>query len=378
MPQPSMPARERASPRVSTWLWAALWALVLMRLASLALLPLADSSEARYADIGRRMLELGDWITPWFDDGVPFWGKPPLYTWLTAAGMGVFGLEGFGARIGHFLAGVFVSWVVWDWQRREHGAARAQLAVVLLWSAALFYVCAGAVLTDMALLAGLVLAMRGFWRGLHAGSAEAPREGWLLFAGLAVGLLAKGPIALVLAGMPMATWVVATRAFARTWRGLPWVRGTLLMLAIALPWYLLAERKTPGFLDYFLVGEHWRRFTVPGWDGDRYGNAHVEPRGMIWGFLLVGCLPWTLLLPLLAWGRRRHLLTSLVGPGSAGAHGSLYLWAWALWPCLFFTAARNIIWTYVLPGLPALAILGAAWLARDGRTRRTERIVLAG
>ena len=67
-----------------------------------------------------------------------------------------------------------------------------------------------------------------------------------------------------------------------------------------LPWYLLAERKTPGFLDYFLVGEHWRRFTVPGWDGDRYGNAHLEPRGMIWAFLLQACLPWSLLLPLLA------------------------------------------------------------------------------
>jgi 4-amino-4-deoxy-L-arabinose transferase-like glycosyltransferase len=365
--------------RPSALLWGVLGALLLVRLVSLALVPVADTSEARYADIGRRMLELGDWITPWFDDGVPFWGKPPLYTWMTAAGMGVFGLNGFGARLPHFLAGVFVALVVWDWQRRERGAVAAQLAAALLWASALFYLCAGAVLTDMALLVGLVLAMRGFWRGLHAPAAEARAEGWLLYAGLGIGLLAKGPIALVMAGVPMAAWVVATRGFARTWQGLPWLRGSALMLAIAVPWYLLAERKTPGFLDYFLIGEHWRRFTVPGWEGDRYGNAHLEPRGMIWAFLLQACLPWTLLLPLLAWGRRAHLLPpALPAQAAPPTREGLYLWAWALWPCLFFTASRNILWTYVLPGLPALAIIGAAWLARDGRHRRTQRIMILG
>ena len=365
--------------RPSALLWGVLGALLLVRLVSLALVPVADTSEARYADIGRRMLELGDWITPWFDDGVPFWGKPPLYTWMTAAGMGVFGLNGFGARLPHFLAGVFVALVVWDWQRRERGAVAAQLAAALLWASALFYLCAGAVLTDMALLVGLVLAMRGFWRGLHAPAAEARAEGWLLYAGLGIGLLAKGPIALVMAGVPMAAWVVATRGFARTWQGLPWLRGSALMLAIAVPWYRLAERKTPGFLDYFLIGEHWRRFTVPGWEGDRYGNAHLEPRGMIWPFLLQACLPWTLLLPLLAWGRRAHLLPpALPAQAAPPTREGLYLWAWALWPCLFFTASRNILWTYVLPGLPALAIIGAAWLARDARHRRTQRIMILG
>jgi hypothetical protein len=57
---------------------------------------------------------------------------------------------------------------------------------------------------------------------------------------------------------------------------------------------------------------------------------------------------------------------------------SFYLWAWALWPCLFFTPSRNILWTYVLPALPALAILGAAWLAEDPRRARTHRFVALG
>jgi 4-amino-4-deoxy-L-arabinose transferase-like glycosyltransferase len=366
-----------AAAGARTLLWAALGALLVVRLISLALVPVADSSEARYADIGRRMLELDDWITLWFDDGVPFWGKPPLHAWMTAAGMGIFGIGGFGARLPHFLAGVLVALVVWDWQRRERGAAQAQLAVALLWGTALFYLCAGAVLTDMALLLGLVLAMRGFWRGLHAPPAERLREGRLLFVGLTIGLLAKGPIALVLASVPIAVWLLATREFSRTRLGLPWLRGTLTTLALAVPWYLLAERRTPGFLDYFLIGEHWRRFTVPGWEGDRYGSAHLEPRGTIWVFLPLACLPWTLLLPLLAWRRRARRHPASPAPGGA-TREALYLWAWALWPCVLFTASRNILWTYVLPSLPALAILGAAWLARDDRPRRHARLVALG
>ena len=73
-------APDRAGAQTSTWLWVALGVLLIVRLLWMALMPLADTSEARYADIGRRMLALDDWITPWFDDGVPFWGKPPLHT----------------------------------------------------------------------------------------------------------------------------------------------------------------------------------------------------------------------------------------------------------------------------------------------------------
>lgn len=368
----------QASPGASPLLWTALGVLLLVRLLMMAYMPLADSTEARYADIGRRMLMLNDWMTPWFDDGVPFWGKPPLHTWITAAGMGVWGLNGFGARFAHGLAGIFVAWVVWDWQRRERGKAQAQMAVVLLSASAGFYLLAGAVLTDMSLLAGLVLAMRGFWRAMQAPDEQARSEGWLLFIGLAIGLLAKGPIALVLAGVPILVWLIATRSLQRAWRHLPWFRGMLLMFALVLPWYLLAESKTPGFLDYFLVGEHWRRFTVPGWEGDLYGNAHFEPRGIIWVFLLKACMPWVLLLPLLAWGRSAKTgLSPAYGPINR-TQENLYLWAWALWPCLFFTGSRNILWTYVLPGLPALAILGAAWLAHDTRYRRQVHLLALG
>ncbi|MDL2339624.1 MAG: hypothetical protein QFE16_17460, partial [Pseudomonadota bacterium] len=72
-----------ATARLRTGIPALVWALgltALMRLMTLGLYPLTDTTEARYAEIARKMVELGDWITPWYDYGVPFWAKPPLST----------------------------------------------------------------------------------------------------------------------------------------------------------------------------------------------------------------------------------------------------------------------------------------------------------
>lgn len=350
-------------------------AVAFLRLAMLGLYPLQDTTEARYAEIARKMVELNDWVTPWFDYGVPFWGKPPMSFWLTSASFKLCGVNEFAARLPHFLAALLVSWLVWDWMR-QRSPREAMLAVALLWGAVLFYVSAGAVMTDMVFVIGTTLAMRGFWLGLHGSESQCRRERWLLFIGLGIGLLAKGPIALVLSGLPIALWSLATRNAGLAWQRLPWLSGSLIVAMLALPWYVMAELKTPGFLDYFLIGEHWQRFTVIGWAGDRYGKAHAFPHGSIWLFALVACLPWTLLWPALAFGRAKAVASNLLVQPERSWR--IYLLLWAAAPCLFFTAAGNILWTYVLPGLPALAMFAATWLASDTRTRRVDAIVASG
>src|SRR5690606_9917714 len=118
----------------------------------------------------------------------------------------------------------------------------------------------------------------------------------------------------------------------------------------------LAELKTPGFLDYFIIGEHFSRFLVPGWQGDLYGTAHKAAPGSIWLSLLPATFPWGLLSAFLlvkAW--RQHGLRAFLKLPSS----SIYLFITALFPALFFTAAGNILWTYLLPGLAPLAMLTA-------------------
>lgn len=351
----------------------ALAALLAGRLLSLGAYPLMDSTEARYAEIARKMFELGDWVTPWFDYGVPFWGKPPLSFWITAAGFKLFGVNEFGARILHLACALAIAGLLWEWIARR-SRRQALYAVALLGGSALFLTAAGAVITDTSLALGTTLAMRGFWLGLHGAEEERRRERWLLFAGLALGLLAKGPVALVLSGLPIVLWTAWERKLPAAWKALPWLRGGLAAVALAAPWYLLAEWRTPGFLEYFLAGEHWQRFLVPGWKGDLYGSAHDFPRGAIWLFAALALLPWSLLLPLAA--LRWQGGASADAPERSWRH---YCLLWGLAPCLFFTAAGNILWTYVLPGLPGLALAAAAWLdSGDARQAGVEKLLAAG
>ena len=229
-----------------------------------------------------------------------------------------------------------------------------------------------AVMTDAALVLCTTLAMFAFWFSLDARDAAERRwMGWLFFVAQGLGLLAKGPVAVVLSGLPILLWIVVEKRWQQAWRGLPWLRGSLLALAIAAPWYVLAELRTPGFLNYFLVGEHWHRFVTPGWTGDLYGHAHEFARGTIWGFAWGALLPWSVLLPLAAWHWRRTPAAPETQPSLR-----LYLLLSLLTPLVFFTAARNIIWTYALPSLPAAALLMAHWLAR--RSVRAEAWVAAG
>ncbi len=104
------------------------------------------------------------------------------------------------------------------------------------------------------------------------------------------------------------------------------------------------------------------RFIQPAWQGDLYGNPHIEPRGKVWVFYALAALTW---LPVIAWLGFTRLRARTVLPRWTSF--DRYLLAWTLATPVFFTSARNIIWPYVLPALPALALL----IAR-GCSRRLE------
>jgi len=350
-------------------------AIAVLRLLTLGLYPLFDATEARYAEIARKMVELNDWITPWYDYGVPFWGKPPLSFWLSALSIKLLGVSEFAARLPHYLIGLLVLGLICGWLA-QRSREEAVYAVSILAASMLFFVSAGAVMTDMSLTLGCVLMLRGFWQGLHATAEIKSRERWLLFLGAAVGLLAKGPVALVIAGFPMVVWMLTSSDIKTVFRAFPWLRGVLLTLILVLPWYLLAELRTPGFLNYFIMGEHWHRFVTPGWHGDQYGHAHHYAHGTIWVFMLLALLPWSVLIPLsFLWWEKKAANDYVEAPNKK--------WRWflllaGLTPCLFFTVSANILWTYGLPGLPLLAMLGASYLVADADSIKSSKVLMAG
>lgn len=323
--------------------------LLICRVVSMIWIPLNDVSEARYAEIARKMLETGNWVTLQHDYGVPFWAKPPLSTWMSALSMSLFGVNEFAVRLPGLLCSLIVLGLIWHLAQKQKGHLNALLNVLVLSGTFYFFLNAGTVMTDPALVMCTTLIIVSFWHSLNNDSRV---YAYLFFVGIGLGLLAKGPVAIVLAGMPIFFWVLIYNQWQNLWKKLPWVKGILLSLIIALPWYIWAEFRTPGFLNYFIVGEHFHRFLTPGWTGDKYGFAHQEHWGMIWVFASMGIFPWCFLgLYWLAKYRNK-----LPNPFSRRDCWFLFTSLCTFIPLAFFTFSSNIIYTYVFPIIPFFAL----------------------
>lgn len=320
--------------------------------------PLHDPTEARYAEIPRLIIETGHWIMPPFDYGVPFWGKPPLTFWMTAVSFELFGYSEFAARLPVFLLAIAVLWLTYRFAKFLQGEDRAVFTTLVLTSTALFFIASGAVMTDMALCFCVSLSMISFWQAMHNPITEqAKKWGYWFFVGLGLGLLVKGPIVGVLVLLPLIAWTLLEKQYLTVWQRIPWFKGSAVMLLIAVPWYIAAEIDSPGFINYFLVGEHFKRFVDAGWHGDLYGVAHKHPRGKIWLLWLFASFPWSFifLASLITWPFRKNKQQTLKEVSKSSWHR--YLLFWAITPMVFFSLSGNILYTYVLPGLPAFAIL---------------------
>lgn len=351
-----------------------LWATALvmaLRLIPMYSLPLTDTTEARYAAIAQLMVKTNDWITPWYTPDQPFWGKPPLAFWTEALGLKWLGSSEFAVRFSSWLATLAILALLYALAANWYGRRTAGLSVLIYASTALVFAANGAVMTDSFLALGVCWSLVGF--------ALARADGlWFWryspFLGMATGLLSKGPLAGILIGVPFVAWALMDAQARARWRGLPWFSGVLLTVVLTVPWYIAAELKTPGFLYYFLWGEHVLRFLDPGWSGDMYGNGHASPKGMIWLFGLGATLPWGLL-ALVYLARSATQLPAVVKKQFEDQR-TAFLWAWTLTTPLFFSAAGNILWTYVLPAIGPFAILLARRLSAT-TSATSQRFVYA-
>lgn len=324
-------------------LLALLWFLIL------GAAPLYDTTEGRYGAVAAQMHRLDDWVTPWTWKGeypVPFWGKPPLHFWLMRLSFAAFGENEWAARLPGFLCGLgLLGWTALL-GRAAGGGAIGALAAFLAASTCLFFIAWGLVLTDVTASLCVTGALGSFFLAEIAAAPARRAWSYAFFAWLGLGMLAKGPVVVVLTLLPLLLWALHVRGWRRLAR-LPWAGGLLLATALAAPWYALAERTTPGFLRYFLVNEHILRFLHTD-AGDLYGHAHVEPRGAIWGMYALGLLPWTvLLLP------ERRSFPPRPDRREADA---FFLW-WAAAPAIFFTLSRSVLPTYLLPTVGGAALL---------------------
>jgi len=324
-------------------LYAALAVFVaVLWLAILPTRPLFNPDEGRYAEIPREMLASGDWVIPHLN-GLAYIEKPPLQYWATALSLQLFGPTAFAARLYTALTAIGALFAVWWVARRLWSGGAAWRAAAVLASLSLYPVIGQLLSLDMSLTFFMTVALGAFLLAQSCRPAEARRYLLIAWAATACGVLTKG---LVAAAIPAAVLILYS-AVARD--GSPWRRlnlryGLPLFLLMSVPWYWLAARRLPDLLEFFFVHEHFARYLT--------NSADREQAWWFFGpVFIVGSLPWTFAaLRVLATGWRRQ--------APAGQFDAqLFLWIWVVFVLGFFSASDSKLIPYVLPALPALALL---------------------
>jgi 4-amino-4-deoxy-L-arabinose transferase-like glycosyltransferase len=328
------------------WSYGALAALLaLIWLLSLGARPLFNPDEGRYAEIPREMAAGGDWVVPHLN-GLAYIEKPPLQYWATAVSYQVLGPSEFAARLYTALTALGTLSVVALAARRLWSPQAGWRAAAVL-AGMLMFVVLGQLLTlDMSLSFYLTLSLVAFLLAQRAPALKA----WMVLAWVAAGcgVLTKGLVAAAIPAAVLILYSLYTRDFS-PWRRL-WLRwGLPLFLLITVPWHWLAARRLPDFLDFFFVHEHLARYLTPVADRE-------EPWWFFAGVFLAGSFPWTVsALRVLGGGWRRRVL-----PIGGEFQPTVFLWIWVIFIGVFFSLSDSKLMPYILPVMPALALLIAA------------------
>jgi 4-amino-4-deoxy-L-arabinose transferase-like glycosyltransferase len=313
------------------------------------LLPLMDKTEARYAEIARIMVETNDWILLQIDYNIPFWAKPPLSTWLSAISIKAFGLHEFYIRLPYLITTMIIVLFISRYDKIENKIFFLTPLILLLMPE--FYLHAGVVSTDTILNFSIILVMLSFWEAV---GKESGSKWWYgFFIGIGLGLLSKGPIILILTIPPIFVWLFVYKEELKKLKKTPILSGLFLTFLISCPWYYLKELKSPGFIDYFIYGEHFRRFFDSDWKGDLYGFAKQQPFGIIWLFSIISIFPWSFLIIT----RFKTIIKE-----AFKNKWVCFLVCWMLFTPVFFTFSSSLIHTYTLPiAVPAALLITNFW-----------------
>ena len=279
------------------------------------------------------------------DYGIPFWAKPPLSTWLSAISLNLFGVNEIASRLPSFILCIVILIILGKLVKKS--GASFYLPAFILLTTPEFLIHMGVVSTDVTLTFSITLIMLSFWKAML--NDKKTYWNYLFFFAVGLGLLSKGPIAIILTGPPIFIWcLLDKKRWRQVFTRLPWLIGVLITGITAIPWYILAEKKTPGFIDYFVVGEHFKRFLDTSWKGDLYGFAKTLPIGMIWVFLFIFAFPWIQILFVALWKNRKNIFKdSWVS----------FLVLWLFWIPVFFTFTKSGLHTYILPSVIPMALL---------------------
>jgi dolichol-phosphate mannosyltransferase len=329
-----------APTRRGRWLPALLLAALAGLLLATSNQPLLEPDEGRQAEIPREMLAHGDFLLPRIH-GQPYYEKPPLQYWLTAGAYALFGVHPWVARLVPAVAAWLTVVLTFGWARRNFTPRQAVVGSSILCLSLEFILLGRTVVLDSL----LTLCVAASWYSAYmAFSGPVLRWSWWSISALACGLgiLAKGPVALLLVAPPIVAYQFLTSGRPRwtAWLGHAGIAGL-----VPAPWYLLMALRDPAYLEHFFWKANVMRFVNP--------YDHEQPWWFYLPVLFLGTFPWSLLVMAvgyLLWSKKPAL--AALRTRSLG-----YCALLAAWCLVFFSLSGCKSPPYILPALAPLALM---------------------
>ncbi|CCQ57721.1 ArnT family glycosyltransferase [Crocosphaera watsonii] len=371
------------------WLFSGLWLFFISCIAflvNLGSIGLMDKTEPMFVEAARQMVITGDWVTPYWNGETRF-DKPPLTYWLVGLSFKLFGLNEWGARIPSALAAIAVV-ILGFYTLKKFGFSRAyetNQTPTKLWFSALigagiialnpFWIAWGRTgVSDMFLSSGIALACLSFFLGYGYSETSSksyyglPVGQWWYIAYwvfMALGVLAKGPVALVLPGLTVIVFLLYVGRFIEVVKETPWLLGIGSFSLVAVPWFVLVTLEHgQEYINTFFGLHNVQRFT---------SVVSRHPGGWYYYFpvIMVGLLPWSIYLPLAiarlrVWQRRQWINSP------RKTHLGIFCLAWFFVVLVFFSSSVTKLAGYVLPLMPAAAIIIALFWSEQVETKSEE------
>ncbi len=351
--------------------------------------PLLDDADSVHAEVSREMLLRHDWVTL-YANGIRYLEKAPLLYWSMAVSFKLFGPHIASARLPLAFAALALTLIVESLARRTFLSPRAGLYAGLIFLSSFgIFIFTRILIPDVIVCLWLAAAMF-YYRRTESQAQPDPFLCWGFAAACALNVLTKGLIGIVFPILIVLTHLALTRrnatAVLARIKQLHPISSTLIFLAIAAPWHILIALANPtqghpgnltfthghwsvplptdgnvhGWLWFYFINEHLLRYLnlrVP-------RDYDTVPLYLFWGLLLIWLMPWSAYLlraiRTVPWRKSIRPLSSIrtLTPLESTR---LLLGLWATIPLLFFSLSTRQEY-YVLPSLPPLILLIAAWI----------------
>ncbi len=313
--------------------------------------PLFTPDEGRYSEVAREMLLTSDFITPRLN-GIPFLDKPILYYWLQASAIKIFGLKEWSLRFWPVTIGILGCLSVYLAGFALFGRRAGILSAIILATSPLYYSSAHyanldlevAVFVSMSLLAFIV----GFQKEYHK---HRNKLLFLAYTFSALAILTKGLLGLLFPILIIGSFILLTTRFNIILK-MKLIPGLLLVLAITTPWFYLVQKANPQFFNYFFVMQQFSRFLT---------TAKFNNQTTVWFYipiLALGFFPW-----IVFFLQSASVNLAKIIKNKSAHSAELFLLLWFALIFTFFSIPKSKTIGYILPTLPAMALLTGKYLS---------------